>query len=166
MPDPVRVGPWVTGYRGYWYRMFPDQLIACCVAQYGWNVTGPMSIFTGEIIASGPEDGDEGKRRADAAAEAQGWILERDPKTEPHEIPRIVMDPARMTGEPTIGESRFTVRTALGLIAQGYSDAQILDQYDYLTQEGLDAACAWWASPEGMAWALDKIAALLDKEEE
>lgn len=165
MNDPVRVGPWVTGYRGYWYRMFPDQLIACCVAQYGWNVTGPMSIFTGEIIASGPEDGDEGKRRADAAAEAQGWILERDPKTEPHEIPRIVMDPARMTGEPTIGESRLTVRTVLWLIAQGCEDAQILDHYDYLTQEGIDAARAWWASPEGMAWALGKIAALDDVED-
>lgn len=94
MPDPVRVGPWVTGYRGYWYRMFPDQLIACCVAQYGWNVTGPMSIFTGEIIASGPEDGDEGKRHADSIAESLGWILERDPATEPTPGPNRVRDAA------------------------------------------------------------------------
>jgi len=73
---------------------------------------------------------------------------------------RIIKDPARMTGEPTIGESRLTVRTMLGLIAHGYSDAQILASYDYLTQEGLDAARAWWASPEGMAWALGRLVEL------
>ena len=132
---------------------------------FGWTIWAD-SAQDARVMVHGDHTGDEGKRRADAAAEAQGWTLERDPATEPREVPRIVMDPARMTGEPTIGESRLTVRMVLGLIVQGYSDAQILASYDYLTQEGLDAARAWWASPEGMAWALDKIAALLDKEEE
>lgn len=94
MADPVRVGPWVRSrYCNVWERYHDNITPACQVEDgFGWYVWEKSD--DDDRLASGPEDGDEGKRRADAAAEAQGWILERDPTTEPPPGPNRIRDAA------------------------------------------------------------------------
>ncbi|MBY0353040.1 DUF433 domain-containing protein [Candidatus Babeliales bacterium] len=47
---------------------------------------------------------------------------------------RIVVDPKVMVGKPVIKGTRLTVQLILGLLAQGMSIEEILQEYTNLTQ--------------------------------
>ena len=65
-------------------------------------------------------------------------------------IDRITMDPTRMGGKPCIRDTRVTVGTLVGLIAEDYTPEEILDAYPYLEREDLRAALRYaaWRSEE------------------
>jgi uncharacterized protein (DUF433 family) len=72
-------------------------------------------------------------------------------------LDRITMDPARMGGKPCIRDTRVTVGTIVGLIAEEYTTEDILDAYPYLEQEDIRAALRYaaWRSEESEV-ALDE----------
>ena len=51
----------------------------------------------------------------------------------------IVTDNAVLLGKPTIKGTRISVEHLVGLLAQGWSEQQILDNYPRLTIESLKA---------------------------
>ena len=55
------------------------------------------------------------------------------------QLHRIVIDPAKMHGRPTIRGLRITVGDVLGLLAAGMTRAQILADYPYLEDADIDA---------------------------
>ena len=67
-------------------------------------------------------------------------------------LQRIVVDPKIMLGKPVIKGTRVTVQLVLGLLAQGMSVVEILDEYQQLTQEDI-FACLFFAQE-----ALDNVA--------
>jgi uncharacterized protein (DUF433 family) len=60
-------------------------------------------------------------------------------------LKRIVINPKIMVGKPTIAGTRLTVQYILGLLAQGMTIAEILDEYKGLTVEDIQA-CLFFAS--------------------
>ena len=61
-------------------------------------------------------------------------------------LERITFDPNVMGGKPCIRGLRVTVGTIIGLIASGYSTAEILRAYPYLQEEDIQEAldyAAW-----------------------
>lgn len=50
---------------------------------------------------------------------------------------RIVMDPAIMGGQPTIKDTRLTVKLILDLLAHGMTAQEILQEYSALTREDI-----------------------------
>jgi uncharacterized protein (DUF433 family) len=54
-------------------------------------------------------------------------------------IARIALDPRVMGGKPVIKGTRLTVEFILGLLAQGMTSVEILEEYDGLTAEDLRA---------------------------
>jgi uncharacterized protein (DUF433 family) len=60
-------------------------------------------------------------------------------------IERITHNPAVMGGKPCIRGLRVTVGTILGLLASGHSRERILQAYQYLEPEDLDAVMAYAA---------------------
>ena len=61
------------------------------------------------------------------------------------EIGRIVIDPAVLAGKPVVRGTRLSVDFLLGLLAQGWSEGEILRNYPGLTREDL-LACYTYAS--------------------
>jgi uncharacterized protein (DUF433 family) len=57
---------------------------------------------------------------------------------------RIVLDPAVLTGKPVIRGSRLSVEFVIGLLADGWSEADILHNYPGITHEDI-AACLGYA---------------------
>ena len=53
---------------------------------------------------------------------------------------RIVFNPNVMGGKPCIRGMRITVGAVMGLLAKGYSNAEILNIYPYLEVEDIQAA--------------------------
>lgn len=53
---------------------------------------------------------------------------------------RIVFNPNVMGGKPCIRGMRITVGAVMGLLAKGYSNAEILNIYPYLEAEDIQAA--------------------------
>ena len=53
--------------------------------------------------------------------------------------PRIIIDPNILVGKPVIKGTRLTVEFILNLLAHGSSAANILDEYDGLTTEDIQA---------------------------
>lgn len=66
------------------------------------------------------------------------------------QLKRITLDPNVMGGKPCIKGVRVTVGTIIGLLASGYSNAEILKMYPYLVEEDLKEALAYaaWRSEE------------------
>ncbi len=60
-------------------------------------------------------------------------------------LQRIACDPRVMVGKPVIKGTRLTVEFILNLLAHGSSAANILDEYDGLTTEDIQA-CLLFAS--------------------
>ena len=58
---------------------------------------------------------------------------------------RIVVDPAILTGKPVVKGTRLAVEFIVDLLAQGWSEADILRNYPGLTREDI-AACLAYAS--------------------
>lgn len=55
----------------------------------------------------------------------------------------IVVDPAVLAGKPVIKGTRLAVEFMLGLLAQGWSEAEILRNYPGLTREQILACMAY-----------------------
>ena len=65
-------------------------------------------------------------------------------------LDRITMDPTRMGGKPCIRDTRVTVGTVVGLVAEGYTPEEITEAYSYLEAEDVQAALQYaaWRSEE------------------
>lgn len=61
------------------------------------------------------------------------------------ELNRITFNPAVMGGKPTIRGMRVTVGTVVGLVASGYTTAEILAAWPYLEEEDIRQALAYAA---------------------
>lgn len=59
---------------------------------------------------------------------------------------RIVVDPARMGGLPTIRDTRVTVGMVLGQLAGGRTIEQVLEDYPYLERDDVLAALDYAAA--------------------
>lgn len=56
---------------------------------------------------------------------------------------RIVLDPAILTGKPIIKGTRLAVEFIIDLLAQGWSEPDILENYPGLTGEDIRACLAY-----------------------
>jgi uncharacterized protein (DUF433 family) len=52
---------------------------------------------------------------------------------------RIIIDPAVLAGKPIIKGTRISVEFLLGLLASGWTEAQIFENYPHLKREDLQA---------------------------
>ena len=59
------------------------------------------------------------------------------------ETVRIVLDPAVLAGKPVIRGTRLSVDFVIGLVADGWTEADILRNYPGLTHEDLAACLAY-----------------------
>jgi uncharacterized protein (DUF433 family) len=57
--------------------------------------------------------------------------------------PRIVLDPAILTGKPVIRGTRLSVDFIIGLMADGWAEADILRNYPGLTHDDIAACLAY-----------------------
>jgi len=57
---------------------------------------------------------------------------------------RIVLDPAVLTGKPVIRGTHLSVEFVIGLLADGWSEADILHNYPGITHDDV-AACLGYA---------------------
>ena len=66
------------------------------------------------------------------------------------QLSRITFDPQVMGGKPCIRNLRVTVGTVVGLVATGYSTAEILQAYPYLEEDDVRQALAYaaWRAEE------------------
>ena len=64
---------------------------------------------------------------------------------------RITFDPQIMGGKACIRGMRVTVSTVVGLVASGYSSADILNAYPYLEEEDISQALSY------AAWRVQEI---------
>ena len=58
---------------------------------------------------------------------------------------RIVIDPAVLAGKPIVKGTRLAVEFVVGLLAQGWSEKDILDNYPGLSREDILACLAYAA---------------------
>ncbi len=56
---------------------------------------------------------------------------------------RITVDPAVLTGKPVIRGTRLSVEFIVGLLAQGWSDSEILRNYPGISREDVLACLAY-----------------------
>lgn len=56
---------------------------------------------------------------------------------------RIVVDPNILVGKPCIKGTRLSVEFLLGLLSQGWSEAEVLRNYPGLTHEDISACSAY-----------------------
>ncbi len=66
-------------------------------------------------------------------------------------LTRITFDPNVMGGRPCIRGLRVTAGTIVGLVAAGYTTADILKSYPYLEDEDISEALAY------AAWRAEEI---------
>jgi len=59
---------------------------------------------------------------------------------------RITVDPAQLGGVPCIRGSRIAVATVVGLVAQGMSESEIVDEYPELEIEDVRQALVYAAA--------------------
>jgi len=64
-------------------------------------------------------------------------------------LARITLNPKVMVGKPVIKGTRLTVEYILGLLAHGTTFAEILGEYEGLTQEDIQA-CLLFATIHGV----------------
>lgn len=57
--------------------------------------------------------------------------------------PRIALDPAILAGKPVVQGTRLSVEFVIGLMADGWSEAEILSNYPTLGKEDLLACLAY-----------------------
>jgi uncharacterized protein (DUF433 family) len=56
---------------------------------------------------------------------------------------RIVLDPAILTGKPTIKGTRIAVEFVVDLLARGWTSDEILSEYDHLKPDDIQACLAY-----------------------
>ena len=59
------------------------------------------------------------------------------------EHPRIALDPNVLAGKPVVRGTRLSVEFIIGLLADGWSEAQILANYPELTRDDVFACLAY-----------------------
>ncbi len=59
------------------------------------------------------------------------------------DIARIVLDPAVLAGKPVIRGTRLSVEFIIGLMADGWSEADILREYPALSHDNIAACLAY-----------------------
>ncbi|OAI53600.1 antitoxin [Planctomycetaceae bacterium SCGC AG-212-F19] len=64
-------------------------------------------------------------------------------------LDRIVIDPDILVGKPVVKGTRLSVELLLGLLAQGWSESEILRNYPGLQREDLLACWAYAAEALG-----------------
>jgi uncharacterized protein (DUF433 family) len=69
------------------------------------------------------------------------WSLRNSDETE-----RIEINPAVMMGKPVIRGTRITVELILHKLAEGATEAEMLEDYPHLTPEDIRAAVAYGAA--------------------
>jgi uncharacterized protein (DUF433 family) len=57
--------------------------------------------------------------------------------------PRIVLDPTVLTGKPVVRGTRLSVEFVIGLLADGWSETDILADYPGLTHDDITACLAY-----------------------
>jgi uncharacterized protein (DUF433 family) len=58
-------------------------------------------------------------------------------------VPRIVLDPDILAGKPVVQGTRLSVEFIIGLMADGWSEADILANYPGLTHDDIAACLAY-----------------------
>jgi uncharacterized protein (DUF433 family) len=56
---------------------------------------------------------------------------------------RIVVNPKVLVGKPVVKGTRIAVELVIDLMARGYSKEQIIEQYDHITVEDIQACLAY-----------------------
>jgi uncharacterized protein (DUF433 family) len=56
---------------------------------------------------------------------------------------RITIDPAVLAGKPIISGTRISVEFVVGLLAQGWSVDDVLNEYDHITREDVQACLVY-----------------------
>ncbi|MGB6063800.1 MAG: DUF433 domain-containing protein, partial [Desulfomonilaceae bacterium] len=56
---------------------------------------------------------------------------------------RIIIDPAILVGKPVVKGTRLAVEFIVGLLAEGWSEQDILDNYPGLTGEDIKACLSY-----------------------
>ena len=56
---------------------------------------------------------------------------------------RIAADPNVLVGKPVVTGTRISVELVLDLLAGGYTPAQVLQQYDHLSLDDIQACLAY-----------------------
>lgn len=56
---------------------------------------------------------------------------------------KIVANPEVLVGKPVIKGTRISVELVMDLLAAGYTPQQIIEQYDHLTREDIQACLAY-----------------------
>jgi len=74
-------------------------------------------------------------------------------------LDRITMTPGRMGGKPCIRNTRVTVGTVVGLVAEGYTPTEVVEAYPYLEPEDVRAALQY------AAWRSEETEVALDRDE-
>jgi uncharacterized protein (DUF433 family) len=59
------------------------------------------------------------------------------------DLSRIVLDPAVLAGKPVVRGTRLSVEFVLGLLAEGWSEADIIDNYPNLGGDDVRACLAY-----------------------
>jgi uncharacterized protein (DUF433 family) len=57
--------------------------------------------------------------------------------------PRIALDPDVLTGKPVVRGTRLSVEFVIGLLADGWSEANIVENYPGLTHDDIRACLAY-----------------------
>ena len=58
---------------------------------------------------------------------------------------RVVVDPEILVGKPVIRGTRIAVEMVIELLGRGYTQEQVLQQYDHLVPEDIQACLAYAA---------------------
>ncbi len=56
---------------------------------------------------------------------------------------RIAIDPNVLVGKPVIRGTRIAVELVVDLLARGWSKEQVMEQYDHITAEDIQACLAY-----------------------
>jgi uncharacterized protein (DUF433 family) len=59
------------------------------------------------------------------------------------ELPRIVLDPTVLAGKPVIRGTRLSVEFVIGLMADGWTEADIMTNYPGITHHDIMACLAY-----------------------
>jgi len=59
------------------------------------------------------------------------------------DLSRIVLDPAVLAGKPVVRGTRLSVEFVVGLLADGWSEAEILENYPNLQRDDIRACLAY-----------------------
>jgi uncharacterized protein (DUF433 family) len=58
---------------------------------------------------------------------------------------RIVVDPKILVGKPVIKGTRIAVEFVVDLLGRGYTREQVIEEYDHITKEDIQACLAYAA---------------------